>query len=540
MSIEVAADEAAPEGGRAKLVLRGVWGLPPQVTYRIVCLDHSRVVDPRDWPQGERTPVETRPSPDGIELIIGPDIVDAPALAAGVPVRIVVPAVGLEQELFWPNLPTSVTGVSGPTVLASVDDLLAAAAAREGASAVTAVTPAAVAAEAAAPVAVAPQKTIQIANAIKTTQASDSLTTRTTRAPAAVKRPETSETTSRFAAVSPAVAFSAGALLSLLAVAVLGMALRGSPPAGRAPAPSSQPTATASLADVLTVGTVSPRGRSAEGVDLETLLDLADFNLHNDISDLEEAKFWLRRALREAVGNERLTWAMTQLGRTYARSEAASREQDLATARLLWSLSGGIGDHVANCFLHMVYDRGIGVPRDAAVAIRYQDAARAGGACQPDASSGDKATFTDGRRLPAGGVERTDAVAADIREWAQERQEMKRALSDAYVRHKQDADKLATLEAEMKLKKDEIARLVADLDERMKSIQSWSSNHSELTGRLAEAKREQARLTAALAAERESRAVAETQRVNSDEQDAFNAALNTARRLAVDAAQKSK
>jgi chromosome segregation ATPase len=206
----------------------------------------------------------------------------------------------------------------------------------------------------------------------------------------------------------------------------------------------------------------------------------------------------------------------------------------------LWGLSGALGDHVANCFLHIVYERGIGVPRDASVAIRYQDAARATGGCQHEAASGDKATFTDARRLPAGGIERTDAVTADIREWAQERQEMKRALSDAYVRHKQDADKLATLEAEMKLKKDEIARLVADLDERMKSIQSWSSNHSELTGRLAEAKREHARLTAALAAERESRAAAEAQRVNSDEQDAFNAALNTARRLAGESAQKSK
>lgn len=542
MRIEVVADETAPEGGRAKILLHGVWGLPPDPAFRIQSLDMSRGIDPLDWPHGDRSPLETRQSSQGIELIIGAEIIDAPALAPGTPVRIVVPAIDLEQELFWPSLPaTPANSAMGP-VLASIDDLVAAAAARE-----TAFAEAAAAREAlTAKLAMSPagaRGTDAPPFSAASARERGSLAGRLLLPTASAPSHAGDSSSPRFSRGATLNAFAAGALTSLLLIGAGALALKVSPMAGRmSPAPMGSAAHTP-LPDVLAVGDVSPRGRKAEGVDFETLVGLADLRLRGNegSADREEARYWLRRALVEAVGSERLLWTMTQLGTSYANGSGPSREADLHKARALWEISGALGDHVASCFLAIVHENALGTAKDGVAAGRYREAARAGGSCPQlqSAANGEQVVFVDPRRLPAGSTS-PDAAAAEERQWARERQEVKRALSDTLVQRKLDADKLAAMEANLKRKEDETARLIAHLDAREKDAQGWSAGQADLRRMFEDAQQQQARLTVELAGERERRALSEAQLAKPNEKEAFDAALTTARRLAAEAAAQGK
>ncbi|MDZ4842243.1 MAG: hypothetical protein SH859_08905, partial [Hyphomicrobium aestuarii] len=89
MKIEVVPDPSVTTGGHAIIRLHGVAILPPGATLRIDPIDES-LADEEGWPNGEFTPLDTRQTPDGLELRVGPDIVDAPLLEPGVPVTITV------------------------------------------------------------------------------------------------------------------------------------------------------------------------------------------------------------------------------------------------------------------------------------------------------------------------------------------------------------------------------------------------------------------------------------------------------------------
>jgi len=118
MKIEVVPDPSVTTGGHAIIRLRGVAILPPGATLRIDPIDES-LADEEGWPNGEFTPLDSRQTPDGLELRVGPDIVDAPLLEPGVPVTITVSEADLSGELVWPDLPISSSPTLAPVVMSA-------------------------------------------------------------------------------------------------------------------------------------------------------------------------------------------------------------------------------------------------------------------------------------------------------------------------------------------------------------------------------------------------------------------------------------
>ena len=118
MKIEVFPDTSQPAGGHAVIRLKGIALLPPGTTFRIDPIDDT--LDDgafNGWPCGDLSPLDTRQTPEGIEMRIGPDVVDAPLLEPGTPVTISVPDSHLSAELIWPDLPLSSSLTSAPVVM---------------------------------------------------------------------------------------------------------------------------------------------------------------------------------------------------------------------------------------------------------------------------------------------------------------------------------------------------------------------------------------------------------------------------------------
>ena len=97
--VDVLPDPTAVDGGRAIIKLTGIYYLPADVTYRIEPVD-GQVKDRVDpgWPSGDRTPNGSLLGRDGIEMLIGPDVVEARLLAPGTPIRISIPAAAINAE----------------------------------------------------------------------------------------------------------------------------------------------------------------------------------------------------------------------------------------------------------------------------------------------------------------------------------------------------------------------------------------------------------------------------------------------------------
>ena len=96
--------------------------------------------------------------------------------------------------------------------------------------------------------------------------------------------------------------------------------------------------------------------------------------------DRREAKFWLRKALSAGLADERLLWAMTQLGTLYA--SPAGGVADFDSARILWELAAANGDPVALCFLASLQEGGFGTPKNPAEALSLYRQAKARGGCR--------------------------------------------------------------------------------------------------------------------------------------------------------------
>ncbi len=185
-------------------------------------------------------------------------------------------------------------------------------------------------------------------------------------------------------------AFGLGFLLAaLLAVASM-YALRGEvsgmlsgaqqaqPAQSRA---SDTPSTLSKLSGILAAPEVSMRGELGTSVDLSEALKRADQNLAgSDSGDKEEAKYWLRRALSLGLGDQRLVWALTQLGTIYAAPP--SGPPDYAAALTLWELAAAQGDPVALCFLASLHEHGLGTVRNEVRALVLYRNAKAQGGCR--------------------------------------------------------------------------------------------------------------------------------------------------------------
>ncbi|MBS0270425.1 MAG: sel1 repeat family protein [Proteobacteria bacterium] len=171
-----------------------------------------------------------------------------------------------------------------------------------------------------------------------------------------------------------AVVFAAGLLF--------GFAFHGAPNAPVATAISATPTpADLIWPDLLEPGAVSPRGQSSAGVASDQAFKLADARLHgiDGQTDADEARFWLRVGIADALADDRLRWALTQLGTLYARPQASPA--DFAAARAVWELAAAKKDPVALCFLAKLEEGGPGVPSNKATALRLYKQAKDAGGC---------------------------------------------------------------------------------------------------------------------------------------------------------------
>ena len=117
-SIFVFQDATLPDGGRAIIRFNGVAALAPGFKFRIESLaePHGTAAS-ADWPNGELSPIDMRQTSEGLEILVGPEIVDAPLLRPGVLVRISVPDAGIEGDVVWPAIP----GSTGPRERAPLD-----------------------------------------------------------------------------------------------------------------------------------------------------------------------------------------------------------------------------------------------------------------------------------------------------------------------------------------------------------------------------------------------------------------------------------
>jgi len=137
--------------------------------------------------------------------------------------------------------------------------------------------------------------------------------------------------------------------------------------------------------DLLEPGVVSPRGQSSAGVASGQAFKLADAKLHgiDGQADADEARFWLRVGIANALADDRLRWALTQLGTLYARPQASPA--DFAAARAVWEVAAAKKDPVALCFLAKLEEGGHGVSLNKAAALKlYQQAKDAGGCTESD------------------------------------------------------------------------------------------------------------------------------------------------------------
>lgn len=154
-------------------------------------------------------------------------------------------------------------------------------------------------------------------------------------------------------------------------------------PAARPPVTAevvADPPTVTTLSAILAVPEVSPRGTEAANVGIVDALKRADQQLAGSGGDREEARFWLRRALAQGLGEQRLVWAITQLGTIYASPNAGS--PDYASARALWQLAAAQGDPVALCFLASLYENGLGIPKDDVRALVLYRNAKTNGGCR--------------------------------------------------------------------------------------------------------------------------------------------------------------
>jgi hypothetical protein len=121
VTVEVVQDARFPHGGHAVIRLHGLWLLPPQAKFRIDPVDDALPEVAADWPSGERAPKETRVTSRGVEILVGPDIVDAAGLQPGTPVTVSIPSAAISADMRWPNLPVSSTPRRGQVIMSAAE-----------------------------------------------------------------------------------------------------------------------------------------------------------------------------------------------------------------------------------------------------------------------------------------------------------------------------------------------------------------------------------------------------------------------------------
>jgi len=390
-SIHIIADPAHPEGGHAVIRIDGVWLLHARATFQIEPLDSSIGAEElRDWPRGEQVPLDVRTTARGLELVVGPAVVNAVDLDPGAAVSVSVPAAQIvAAKAIWPDIGASRTkpraaklSANGsareatrmPHGLARLQDPRSAAARHEG---IYTAKPAVARGR------VPPGKAgFAAAGEPEVAYRSASRSQQRSRQASDIAVNPAPASTSFLSRLSPMTAFTAGLIATsiILVIALFNVAPENT--AGKQP----------SLSEIFMVEDTSPRGIDARGFDRDDAILLANQFVHGieRSSDKEEGAYWLRKALSLKLSNEQMTWALTQLGTIYATAaagDATGNQPDYQSARMLWEMAGANGDPVSLCFVGRLYEYGLGVARNVATArANYERAQTLGGCPQLDAA----------------------------------------------------------------------------------------------------------------------------------------------------------
>lgn len=439
-TLEIFEDHNSAGEGRILILLGGVAELPEDPAYAIAPLSTDEPESSlAEWPLGLRAPEEIRLTEAGMELVIGRDMADR--LAPGVRVAIEIPSLDLREELEWPSMgcaqpaPNADHALSAheenkldgieqppdPVSLQEAQEQLSTIVAKilkietaDGAAAHHAPDDFSLFRSAPASQHVGPP---ELPGGEFPARNDDQLLDRPRILNTGLRRPHLASERSRktyeedliepaageqpeYAAgsyptkppsvdrVSRRMSFIAVGLAAAAAFFVFGGALFGMKPQGviatglvPAQAPTERVTrAKGLLSDVLSVPLASPSGKTRKDIDLDRALTLADQHLQGSgAADRSESEYWLRHALSIALGDERIKWALTQLGSAYAGGSAAA--VDYEKARLLWEMAGQLGDPVALCFLGALYEYGLGVSADKASALAWYARAKQAGGC---------------------------------------------------------------------------------------------------------------------------------------------------------------
>ncbi|MCB1511467.1 MAG: sel1 repeat family protein [Hyphomicrobiaceae bacterium] len=120
VSIQVLRHPDHDQPGHAVILLAGLSTLPSGATYSVSPLDEEDN-ETTGWPERDLRPAEVRTTERGIELVVGPEVVDAPALQPGTPVSVSIPDAGLTGELLWPSLVPSQSTRRRTVVVSAAD-----------------------------------------------------------------------------------------------------------------------------------------------------------------------------------------------------------------------------------------------------------------------------------------------------------------------------------------------------------------------------------------------------------------------------------
>ncbi|MEQ1647058.1 MAG: tetratricopeptide repeat protein [Hyphomicrobiaceae bacterium] len=349
-------------GGLATIHIPGIAIWPSEARITIEPLDRVMVGNlGREWPERDIEPLSVVQVRGGFDLLVGPDIVDAAALAPGTPVVLSISDVGVRAELKWPKLTPSRYRRHSPVAMSATQ--LALELSRRNT-----------------------EKLLR-ANYETANRGQDALSQDAMTVPSEVgsvdessregRGPYGSPTSRRQSLQTFAQGFATAALVALASWGGVNLLETTRPDPQQTTAIAQ--TAVALPPEFFDVDPASPRQKLSAQVKPSDALRFANFSLRSspDGRDTDEGAYWLRHALSPMLKDPQLKWALTQLGSTFAAPSGG--KADFIRARQLWEVAGLLGDGVALCFLGRLYEHGLGVPKSTETARAYfQHTATAG------------------------------------------------------------------------------------------------------------------------------------------------------------------
>lgn len=416
LTVEAFEDLSRPGGGHAIIRVKGLADVPDNLTFRLRPADGSSALDrPGGWPEGERRPLSTRVTPEGTELLVGPEIVESPHLLPGTLAILDIPKCGVRGEFLWPSIQPIARpkrrhvvaaraikdmrpGSSGDELPMDGAHQIAFAEATDASSqdipspanddvnegAWTKVLAEVVPPPPDAPLASPPSNPPPPSGGPKAEPELKPPPALTPGSPRWAEDPATKRQTAArtLQAAMLVIAFCAGVAASAWHPwQTTGSGTTAAPQAlGTSRISKSGPTA--ELLALIEPARTSPGGLDAASIHPSRLLERADALLATPPSgpDLEEARYLLRRYLTLHMSERRTLWALTQLGSLYAEPGGGKRP-DYAQAAGVWEVAASLGDPVAMCFLASLQEHGLAIAPDRQAALGWYLSAKAAGGC---------------------------------------------------------------------------------------------------------------------------------------------------------------